>query len=128
VKQAIHYHNKSVPKALFDLFPDIGFDKSKFIKCMYSPRRKKKLIEYIGPWHYQVNRRRFFENFAFSEKFDPLVAENWYAQPVSKILATEVLPTLPLFSSILKIKIKTNKKNHYMYLRLLFEVRCVNFI
>ena len=35
-------------------------------------------------------RRRFFENYAKEQAFDPLVAENWYLQPRSKIMAAEV--------------------------------------
>jgi hypothetical protein len=30
VAKIIHYHQDSVAKALMDLFPDVGFDKSKF--------------------------------------------------------------------------------------------------
>lgn len=32
----LEYYNQNLSKALLDLFPDIGFDKSKFyVRCMF---------------------------------------------------------------------------------------------
>eukprot|EP00026_Physarum_polycephalum_P002270 Phypoly_transcript_02276.p1 GENE.Phypoly_transcript_02276~~Phypoly_transcript_02276.p1 ORF type:complete len:794 (+),score=74.23 Phypoly_transcript_02276:119-2500(+) len=58
------YHSNSVSKALLDLFPEIGLDKL---------RLKSTIL-----WN-AVNRRKFFEDFAKSHAFDPLLASNWYS-------------------------------------------------
>lgn len=42
----------------------------------------------------------FFENFAHENSFDPLVADNWYAQPREKMLALKVPFSSPLRSLI----------------------------
>jgi len=73
-RRVISYHKGSLAKTLIDLFPGIGLDKSRF-----SSKR----------WGDSVNRRKFFENYARENGFDPLEPENWYAQPTSKILAVK---------------------------------------
>jgi len=67
--QVINYHGRSVAQALLDLFPDIGLQKSRF-------GRK---------WADRSRRRKFFENYAKDQKFDPLHAENWYSQTAAKV-------------------------------------------
>jgi len=48
------------------------------------------LFYFIAPgWHELKNRRIFFENFAKANKFDPLVAKNWYLQSKKKIFAIQ---------------------------------------
>lgn len=37
-----------------------------------------------------ANRRKFFEDYAESNKFDPLIAAHWYKQPISNIMAVKV--------------------------------------
>lgn len=37
------------------------------------------------------NRRKFFENYARKKGFDPLVAENWYSEPIHHIMASPVI-------------------------------------
>eukprot|EP00026_Physarum_polycephalum_P001397 Phypoly_transcript_01398.p1 GENE.Phypoly_transcript_01398~~Phypoly_transcript_01398.p1 ORF type:complete len:808 (+),score=111.44 Phypoly_transcript_01398:465-2888(+) len=63
-RRVLFYHNYSVTKALLDLFPDIGLENAKF------PR----------PFHGGTTNttKKFLENFAEVNAFDPLVAENWY--------------------------------------------------
>ena len=47
---------------------------------------------YFGtaPWREAANRRIFFENYAKSNGFDPLIAANWYLVPSDKIMAMKV--------------------------------------
>eukprot|EP00026_Physarum_polycephalum_P003234 Phypoly_transcript_03244.p1 GENE.Phypoly_transcript_03244~~Phypoly_transcript_03244.p1 ORF type:complete len:742 (+),score=88.29 Phypoly_transcript_03244:221-2446(+) len=68
----VMYHGDSVSKALMDLFPNIGLD----------------IYRFRGPlsfWSDPANRRKFFENYAKENNFDPLQPHAWYAQPLSKI-------------------------------------------
>jgi hypothetical protein len=41
-------------------------------------------------WRDVGNRRRFFENYAKENGFDPHDPENWYLQPKDNILAVKV--------------------------------------
>eukprot|EP00026_Physarum_polycephalum_P001731 Phypoly_transcript_01733.p1 GENE.Phypoly_transcript_01733~~Phypoly_transcript_01733.p1 ORF type:complete len:1003 (+),score=155.23 Phypoly_transcript_01733:421-3009(+) len=75
VAKILHYHNDSVAKALIDLFPNVNFEKSKF------PMQTA--------WHDRDNRRKFFENYAKSHGFDPLVPDNWYLQPIERIIGVK---------------------------------------
>jgi len=67
----LSHHNNSVPKALVDLYPDIGLE---IIKFNLSTK-----------WHSEENRREFFEMYAKENGFDPLVPKNWYLQNAAKI-------------------------------------------
>eukprot|EP00026_Physarum_polycephalum_P006606 Phypoly_transcript_06655.p1 GENE.Phypoly_transcript_06655~~Phypoly_transcript_06655.p1 ORF type:complete len:580 (+),score=87.68 Phypoly_transcript_06655:116-1741(+) len=60
-------YNGSLARALLDVFPDIGLDKSSF-----------KFLQ-ITHWSDVENRRRFFLDFSRKLGFDPLVAKNWYS-------------------------------------------------
>eukprot|EP00026_Physarum_polycephalum_P001892 Phypoly_transcript_01895.p1 GENE.Phypoly_transcript_01895~~Phypoly_transcript_01895.p1 ORF type:complete len:897 (+),score=113.58 Phypoly_transcript_01895:334-3024(+) len=62
----LQYYSKSVSKALFHLFPDIGLVKDHF----ESPKGKVQTTE---------SRRLTFVNYATNKGFDPLIAENWYS-------------------------------------------------
>src|SRR3978361_633346 len=88
IGRVIFYHKHSVAKALLDLFPNIGLDKTKFQtkrNCM--PRIYLFLFFYlpiclflIFPAHYsnRSNRRKAFEDYAYKNGFDPRTPENWY--------------------------------------------------
>eukprot|EP00026_Physarum_polycephalum_P001524 Phypoly_transcript_01526.p1 GENE.Phypoly_transcript_01526~~Phypoly_transcript_01526.p1 ORF type:complete len:780 (-),score=98.01 Phypoly_transcript_01526:986-3034(-) len=67
----IHYHNKSLMMALLDLFPEIGLART----ALKTWRFKK-----AESWSSVENQRRFFEDFARQNGFDPLHTENWYSQ------------------------------------------------
>jgi len=56
------HHSGSLRKALMDLFPNIGLNKSKLYKW---------------PNMDVSSRRQYFEEYAWVEGFDPLVAANW---------------------------------------------------
>jgi len=74
VKEArtiLRYHSNSVPQALLDLFPNIGWDLSK--------------LNLNNRWGDVRSRRKFFKEYAKKNGFDPLVPENWYLQSSSKI-------------------------------------------
>jgi hypothetical protein len=43
-------------------------------------------------WQDAKNRKEFFEKFALTNSFDPLLAENWYQQSPEKILSVKVFP------------------------------------
>eukprot|EP00026_Physarum_polycephalum_P003011 Phypoly_transcript_03020.p1 GENE.Phypoly_transcript_03020~~Phypoly_transcript_03020.p1 ORF type:complete len:828 (+),score=99.94 Phypoly_transcript_03020:42-2525(+) len=57
------YHSSNWPKALMTLFPEINIQASKF-KIPYVSIQERKL---------------FFDNFAKGQRFDPLIADNWYS-------------------------------------------------
>eukprot|EP00026_Physarum_polycephalum_P002112 Phypoly_transcript_02116.p1 GENE.Phypoly_transcript_02116~~Phypoly_transcript_02116.p1 ORF type:complete len:954 (+),score=114.83 Phypoly_transcript_02116:59-2920(+) len=71
--RVISYHEDNIPKALCDLFPNIGLLNSKF----------------KTQWNFIGNRKKFFEKYAKENGFDPLNPEEWYRQPRKRILATE---------------------------------------
>lgn len=108
------YHDNNIKTALNELFPNLetlnitvesphsifyifilgGF----FLKLLYYLviilcAHTNKWPEY---WTKPENRRRFFEEYAASNNFDPLIAENWYLHPITKIASTKV----PLHSLI----------------------------
>eukprot|EP00026_Physarum_polycephalum_P001631 Phypoly_transcript_01633.p1 GENE.Phypoly_transcript_01633~~Phypoly_transcript_01633.p1 ORF type:complete len:1064 (+),score=132.57 Phypoly_transcript_01633:31-3192(+) len=70
-KGVLLYHDRSVTKALLDLFPNIGLDKDK-IPVPNEFRKTKARIQ-------------FFLDYARAHKFDPLIANNWYTQPREEI-------------------------------------------
>eukprot|EP00026_Physarum_polycephalum_P001037 Phypoly_transcript_01038.p1 GENE.Phypoly_transcript_01038~~Phypoly_transcript_01038.p1 ORF type:complete len:1240 (+),score=185.34 Phypoly_transcript_01038:28-3720(+) len=74
LRQVLFFHKNSISRALVDLFPDIAFDKSKFLS---------------SPWSNPDNRRNFFERYASENNFDPLVPLNWYLQSKRNILAAK---------------------------------------
>ena len=118
------------PKMIATLFPSIHFDETKF---MLFPgftigRKKPNLSLYlhlfyslqfhlflslysVGFWTNVDNRKKFLEDFAKKNRFDPLIAENWYKIRTKQFRAMKVLflspfppfppfpPSLPLSSS-----------------------------
>eukprot|EP00026_Physarum_polycephalum_P003078 Phypoly_transcript_03087.p1 GENE.Phypoly_transcript_03087~~Phypoly_transcript_03087.p1 ORF type:complete len:857 (-),score=123.40 Phypoly_transcript_03087:4-2394(-) len=72
MQMVIRHHGQSISKALVDLFPDIGMDRTRFGVQKF--------------WVIASNRRRFFENYAKKKAFDPLIPENWYSQSRTAIL------------------------------------------
>eukprot|EP00026_Physarum_polycephalum_P001009 Phypoly_transcript_01010.p1 GENE.Phypoly_transcript_01010~~Phypoly_transcript_01010.p1 ORF type:complete len:1168 (+),score=148.17 Phypoly_transcript_01010:225-3728(+) len=64
-RKVLHYYGRSVPKALLDLFPSIGLEKAGFQARFVFKDPKV--------------RRKFFESFAITHNFDPLIADNWYS-------------------------------------------------
>jgi len=69
-----NYHGGSILTALMDLFPDIGLDKSRFGKAVWSK------------WADAKQRRAFFVRYAKENGFDPLNPEDWYSQSLSNII------------------------------------------
>lgn len=94
--KVISYHKGSVGRALMDLFPDVAFSKSKFIfECMIFLILFK--FNYYLPIQIvasEEDRRNFFENYAATHKFNPLVPSNWYSQPKERFLSTKVFLSL----------------------------------
>eukprot|EP00026_Physarum_polycephalum_P001298 Phypoly_transcript_01299.p1 GENE.Phypoly_transcript_01299~~Phypoly_transcript_01299.p1 ORF type:complete len:1145 (+),score=200.33 Phypoly_transcript_01299:2-3436(+) len=70
----VRYH-KNLAQALVDLFPEIGLEKKRFGE------------QYL--WNSPSKQRKFFENFAKVNGFDPYRAENWYSAQKDKILAVK---------------------------------------
>jgi hypothetical protein len=99
------YYNGSVRKALLDVFPTIGLVKSKFWpkrvlsshSLLFSPLLVAHSfnILFTAIWHDAKNRREFFQNFAIENRFDFLVAANWYSLTREKIMSAKVSPLLP---------------------------------
>ena len=83
------------------LFPELELDHSTYRLCMslsiyFSfPRFFLVLLLiltllYSDMWDGEIKRRKFFENYARANDFDPLAADNWYAQPKDKIMSYKV--------------------------------------
>eukprot|EP00026_Physarum_polycephalum_P002318 Phypoly_transcript_02324.p1 GENE.Phypoly_transcript_02324~~Phypoly_transcript_02324.p1 ORF type:complete len:754 (+),score=90.25 Phypoly_transcript_02324:5-2266(+) len=69
VAAALAYY-RTYEDAIVNLFPEIRFDRSKF--------RYKHCVEIWNKIQTPESRKLFFDNFAMSYGFDPLVPENWY--------------------------------------------------
>lgn len=81
-------------QALKHLFPEIKFN-IKFLRRMRhnnnNNKRKKELnFIYIAMWHNVENRRKFFEEYAQENGFDPLVPDEWYLQSRERIIEKKV--------------------------------------
>lgn len=59
----------------------------------------------VDSWHGINNRRKFFEEYAAANLFDPLEPEKWYSQSNTKIMSFEVLDHYT-------IKVYTNYSNY----------------
>jgi len=70
-RRVLGYHENSVKTALLELFPEIGLQASEF--CLESK------------WGNDLNRKKFFENYAKKRAFNPLHAKKWYTQPINKM-------------------------------------------
>ena len=112
----LFYHDGSFRKALLDLFPNIGLERSKFQKircmlpslslslfpcsCLFRPPLLFVIVFVIDAWSKPEVRRRMLEQYARKNKFDPLVADNWYMQCALRIQLSKVcLPPSPSPSS-----------------------------
>jgi hypothetical protein len=63
-------------------------------------------LPFADTWCKQKNRRRFFENFAKTNGFDPLLPDNWYLQDSKKIMKIRVLNFLEkqwIFNTIIRV-------------------------
>eukprot|EP00026_Physarum_polycephalum_P001637 Phypoly_transcript_01639.p1 GENE.Phypoly_transcript_01639~~Phypoly_transcript_01639.p1 ORF type:complete len:968 (+),score=84.26 Phypoly_transcript_01639:164-3067(+) len=60
-KSIVQFYGGELSHCLMQLYPDIGLNKSGFLKSTL-----------------QIRDRRFFDNFAKQQGFDPLVPDNWY--------------------------------------------------
>ena len=108
----VKYH-KNLAQALVDLFPEIGLEKQRFGEQCMSPLTLSINFKYINIymilnynhlpyfrscylphitdlWNSPSKRRRFFENFAKANGFDPYTPESWYALQKEKILVVKV--------------------------------------
>lgn len=101
----LQYHNHSVQQALVDLFPAIEFDKSKYIStcmskfvfgCTTFCFLTTSLKNYITAtsWQDLRDRKKFFEEYAEANGFDPHNPENWYTQTANKIKSSKVFSNL----------------------------------
>jgi len=76
-KEILLHYKKSKIKALIDVFPEIGLQKTKFINV---PRHH---------WNSDSNRKQFFIDFAHAQGFDPLVPTNWYSLKPNMVLESK---------------------------------------
>lgn len=104
------YHNYNITQALLELFPEIGLKLTRFqqrIQFFYyfyiSLVCYGIYVYFSASWVGEDSRRKFFERYAKENKFDPLIADNWYSQPRDKLLASKVLIIFLLFIFILFI-------------------------
>ena len=58
--------------------------------------RIEELLIHNVAWGDITNRRRFFEDYAAANKFDPLIPNNWYKQTRKNILLYKVCLSLSL--------------------------------
>src|SRR5271163_996730 len=102
-------------EALFSLFPEIGLEKSKFLVLpsrlflfvyiyiyIYIYILVLILFE-VNYWEDVNNRRKLFDKFAKSKKFEPLIPTNWYTWTKTDLLSFKVFLTCCLFISIYTI-------------------------
>jgi hypothetical protein len=103
----------SVSKTLMEVYPDIGLDERKFgtmTRILFSPSLPLSLsspssslpplpfsslylplkVNIEGYWHDPKNKRKFFDNVAAKQGFNPLNPENWYSLEYSAILNEKV--------------------------------------
>jgi hypothetical protein len=84
-------------RALIELLPELKLESHKFKQCtilfylLFFLFFSKLIFLSSAPWSDRENRREFFEKYAQSCGFDPLVPENWYSVPKQTILALKVL-------------------------------------
>eukprot|EP00026_Physarum_polycephalum_P002189 Phypoly_transcript_02194.p1 GENE.Phypoly_transcript_02194~~Phypoly_transcript_02194.p1 ORF type:complete len:921 (+),score=154.23 Phypoly_transcript_02194:106-2868(+) len=76
VRFVIHWANGDYAKVLANAYPNVTFNTEKFLWAQ-GPYSKR--------WTFKKHRKVFFNHYAKSEKFDPLVAKNWYQVTVPKI-------------------------------------------
>jgi hypothetical protein len=90
-----------VAQALLDLYPYIGLDKSRMgsLSCvqliLFFHYLTKQLL--LASWSDINVRRKFFEDYASDNGFDPLVPDQWYTQPLNKILSAKVCNSKEFF-------------------------------
>lgn len=78
--------------ALSDAYPESTFEESKFAAAGTSPFSFIRLLTVIDElWQSEHNRRRFFEDFAETKGFEPLLAENWYSITSKDIKRNKVM-------------------------------------
>ena len=112
------YYDNKVSNALLDCFPTIGLDVSKFpwfTRMLFEQRGageeakgrgemgeggrgertqvNKVITHSVASWNEAENRRALFDKYAKENNFDPLIPENWYHQPIKRIMATKVRST-----------------------------------
>lgn len=94
----LSYYDGSLSKALLEIYPDIGLQKSQFKFTSMFPgiAINKDIITIINiilldeTWKDPNNRKQFFIEFANQNNFDYGVPENWYNISQSSILARKV--------------------------------------
>ena len=108
---------------LQELFPDITLD-SNLLQSMYNWKKieikliaivwsKHEFYSYssLASWSGTRCRKLFFENYARTNNFDPLVPSNWYAQPRDNLLSAKV--SSPLSPAPLPFH-STSPPNHFV--------------
>lgn len=72
------FHNNSLEKAITDLFPDIHSDTEPFEGISRCGSRKLTINIQGDNWDSPEKRRKFLEDFAKVNNFDPLSPTSWY--------------------------------------------------
>lgn len=80
----VDFHEKSVSKALCELFPHLNFQLAKFSPPKPGTNNYYNLFNVLilaiaANWGNVQGRRDFFLKFAKFYGFDPLEPENWYS-------------------------------------------------
>lgn len=85
-------------KALMTLFPDLGWDKSRFYSTHTFLRLNDSSLQLFQDNHWESAERRksFFLHFASTHSFNPLVPEPWYSVKTEDILSEKVFYLLAL--------------------------------
>lgn len=91
----LELYNRELIDALVDLFPNIGLDPCKFaepsiLSLYYTLQHTYDILGKKNYWDSKDNRRKFFEEFAKSNNFDPLSSEQWNSISKSQILQLKV--------------------------------------
>jgi hypothetical protein len=74
-----------------DLFPEIGLEKLKLLtQCTSSCLSPLLILKQIATRYNFENRKKFFEDYAKQNGFDPYNPVNWYTQPRENIMSVKV--------------------------------------
>eukprot|EP00026_Physarum_polycephalum_P003804 Phypoly_transcript_03819.p1 GENE.Phypoly_transcript_03819~~Phypoly_transcript_03819.p1 ORF type:complete len:654 (+),score=64.41 Phypoly_transcript_03819:47-2008(+) len=72
IQSILRFHGRSIMRALLELFPTIGLDKSKF--------------KFVQLWREKGNRKKFFTDYAQVCGFEPMDPNNWTPLVVKNLL------------------------------------------
>lgn len=84
-----NYYSHSHIKALLQVYPEVNFKQHRFSHVSSILIRTINIFTYDfiheNYWSEESNKKLFFDDFAASNNFDPLIAKNWYSVKHSEL-------------------------------------------